>query len=141
MSGKTYDPRKVKVLWGGVELTGFGPDSMIEIDRDEASFTKKAGVDGEVTRTRNNVSTGKVKITLMQSSSSNDILSAALALDESTGAGVLPLLITDLSGRTVDFVPDAWIEKPPTQKFGKEIDTREWSIDCGSFTPFVGGNS
>jgi hypothetical protein len=71
-------------------------------------------------------------------SASNDTLSAQHALDEASGNGAVPLLIKDLSGRTVAEAPNAWIRKLPMVEFGREVGTREWVLDCDELIMFVG---
>ncbi len=141
---RTFDVKRNKVLFGGIELTGFAADVQVEVTRDEDAFTKKVGVDGEVSRSRNNNKTGSVKISLMQTSPSNAVLSAAMLADEANlAAGVLPLLILDISGGALpstSFAANAWVKKAPDQKFGKEVEVREWTLDCGDMDVFIGGN-
>lgn len=140
MSTKTYDPSQVLASFLGAQISGFAEGTFIKVERDEAAFTKMTGADGEVARARNKNKGGKVTFTLMQSSASNDILSAAAAADELTGTGIGPLFIKDNLGTTVVVAANAWIEKVATAEFGKELGDREWVIDCASVEMLVGGS-
>ncbi len=140
MAIKTFDPKKVIIAIGGVSMSGFADGSYIKVARDGDSFMKKVGVDGEVSRARNNDRSGSIVLTLMQTSASNDVLSAFNNVDEQTNDGIVPVLITDLSGRSTFFSGYAWIKKPADSEFGKEVGTREWTLDTGSVDVFVGGN-
>lgn len=140
MAVKTYIPNKVLVIIGGIPIQGFSEDSMVKTVRDEDTFMKKVGVQGEVSRSQNHNTSGSVTITLMQTSPSNDVLSGFAALDELTGAGVVPVLIKDLSGSSTYFSSTAWVKKPPEAAYGKEIGTREWVFDTAEMDVFNGGN-
>ena len=137
----TYDPGQVIVLVNAVPLSGFSDDGMIEAEREEDTFIKKVGVDGFTSRARNRNKSGEITITLQQTSPSNDHLSALAILDEQTGRGVVPVLIKDLSGRSVLASAFAWVRKPPASAFAKEVEDREWILDCASLDIFTGGNT
>lgn len=137
---KTYDPGLyVLTLFGGI-VAGYADGTFIELARDTDGFTKTIGADGEVSRTRSRNKGGSLKLTLKQTSSSNDVLSAKQALDESGGVGYGAMLLKDLGGSTVASCEQAWIKKLPTVGLGKEEGTREWEIDLGELNLFAGGN-
>lgn len=140
MAVKTYDPKKVVVSFGGAPLTGFAPGTFVEITYDEDAWTKMVGADGEGARARNANRGGKVKVTLMQTSVSNDVLSGYFVADRDLGTGALPLFVKDLLGRSLAVAVTAWIMKAADVKFGKELDTREWTFDTDNLEVFVGGN-
>lgn len=137
---KTYNPKLVALVLFGAPITGFADGTMIEVERDSDSFTKNVGGDGEVARTANADKTGSIKITLMQTSKSNDILSAQLALDEASNLATGTAMLRDLSGSTQVSSAECWIKKPAAVSFGKENGTREWTIDCVDLFVAVGGN-
>lgn len=136
---QTYDPAQVVFTFAGNLITGFAEGSFVEVSRDEDAFTKHVGSDGEVARTRNRNRAGSVKVTLMQTSESNDLLSAQAALDEAAGTGVGSLQVKDLGGTTLHDSPNAWIRKVANTTFAKEAGTREWVIDCDNLSMTVGG--
>jgi len=136
---KTYDPKKCLVIIGGVPMSGFGEDTFVAVARDEDAFTKVVGADGEVSRSKSANRAGSLTLTLMQTSLSNDVLSALAAADELDGRGVVPVLIKDLTGTTTLFAAHGWIRKVPDVELGKDIGTREWVIDTADMDVFVGG--
>lgn len=136
----TYDPRKVAVQFRGRVLTGFFDGTFITVTRDEDSFSKHTGADGDVSRAANANKGGKVTLTLKQTSASNDTLTQIHEQDETLNDGVGILSIVDASGRTIVAVPEAWILKPADVEFAKEIVAREWTFDCAKFSPKVAGN-
>lgn len=143
MAVNTYDPKLVILTVGGAPISGYADGTFISVERAADTFTKVVGADGNVSRAKSNDRSGTVKITLKQTSPFNDILSGIASLDEMSNAGVVPISIIDLSGSTIMFMPSAWVKKPPTVEFGKEIGNREWVFDfdkCEFPTMVIGGN-
>lgn len=138
---KTYDPKQVALIFGGKILHGFADGSFVKIKRDEPTFTKKVGVDGEACRAKSNNKGGTIEVTLLQSSPSNDDLSAFAAADELTNTGVQPFLMKDGSGSTVCAAATAWIQKPADVEDAKEVGNRVWTIETDEIDMFVGGNN
>ena len=137
---KTDAPDKVSVVFGGAILTGYAEDSFVKIEVNSDAFTTHVGADGEVSRTRNTDKSGKVTVTLKQTSDSNDILSGFYTADIATLQGYLPIIVKDNVGRTLAAGSSAWISKLPESEFGKEIGDREWVLDVADLQYFVGGN-
>jgi len=139
---KQYDPKSVVVVFGFVSFHGFADGSMIEVERNEDSFTLKVGADGEGTRVRNANRSGKFTVKLMQSSATNAELSALLAADElaSNGASMLPFMVKDNSGYSLSWAEKAWIVKPPKPSYGKEVTEREWVFEATHINIVEGGN-
>lgn len=140
MAVKTYAPDQVVATLGPALISGYAADAMISVEFNEDAFTLRVGIDGEGTRTKNANRSGRVTFTLEQSSAANDLLSGIAALDQASGAGVMPLLIKDLSGRTVVAAESAWIVKQPAVAFAKESGPREWIIESDNLQVFAGGN-
>ena len=141
MGVNTYDPGKVIVSVAGVPLSGFAPDSMVEADREADTWGKVTGITGETARVRSRNKSGEFKVSLLQTSTMNDLLSAIHAADEATGAGIVPIGMTDLGGGTTLVSAEAWIRKPPPVTMKKEIETREWIFDCAVLDIHVAGNA
>ena len=140
MSVLQFDPALFTVIIAGKIISGFADDDFIEIERDEDMWTKKVGVDGEVTRAKSNNRAGKVTIHLMQSSMSNDDLSTLALIDEASNAGVGVLLCKDQSGRSVFASDSCWVKKFPKANYKKGVNTVEWQIDTGVLVVYQGGN-
>lgn len=142
MTVHTYDPSRVIVTVAAATLSGFGEDTFVSIEEIGDGVTSTVGADGEVARAMSADRRCRVTITLQQTSAGNDILSALLAADRlGGGAGLFPIAVTDLRGRTVFSSSESWVVKNPTAEFGAEVGTREWTIETGSATYFVGGNT
>lgn len=131
MSVKTYNPKKVIVIFGGVPLTGFVDGSFVQVTATSDGFTKRVGADGEIARAQSSDESSEVTITLMHTSLSNAYLSTLKDLDRKGGEGVKPLAITDMSGHAFYFWKEAWIRKAPDTEFSQEITDRAWVFDTG----------
>jgi hypothetical protein len=140
MSVRTFDPKKLIITYGGVPLSGFADGTFVTVERENDLFSKVSGTDGVVSRAKSNDRSGSCTVSLAQTSPSNDVLSGFYQLDEKANTGVLPLIGKDLSGRTVFASGNAWIRKPPPITAGKEIENRDWIIDCADLDMFIGGN-
>lgn len=140
MSVRTYDPAKVNVIFAGTELTGLSEDDFVEIEPLGEGIKSVSGPDGEVARSLDPDSRVKVTIKLTSASAGNDTLTAQYKLDQSTGSGIAPLLIKDLSGTTLLSAAQAWVTKLPKTTKGKEVGTIEWELETGPSDFTVGGN-
>ncbi len=137
----TYDPKKVIVSFGGVEIGGFGEDSIIKVSPMGDGISSVVGCSGDVVRTISPDNRHEVTLTLLQSSASNDYLSAIYQRDKRVGDGVLPLLIKDLSGRMTFFDSAAWVTKQPEVNRGNTANPNEWVLNtAGNGELFVGGH-
>ena len=139
---RSYNPARVLVLIGSVPMQGFADGSGVEIAPAAARVTSKAGMDGEVARSIGTDKRHTVTIRLQQTSPSNDVLSAMAAADELSGGGLpVPIMIQDLSGRSLFSADAGWVSQVPTQAFGVEVGEREWTLETGRPSVFiVGGN-
>lgn len=136
----SYDPKSVIIVIGGVPISGYADGTFLEITADTQQFTKIVGADGYTTRVKSNNYGGVMTLTLSQTSPSNDVLSGILALDRVSNAGVVPILIKDMSGTTVIFAATGWIQQFPDVSFGNEINNRAWVFDLADIDILIGGN-
>lgn len=140
MAVKSYDPKKVSLVIGPHAASGYMKGTFIELEFDSDAFTKVVGSDGEVARSKSNDYAGALKLTLMQTSDTNDYLSSLAILDRASGTGVVPVLLRDALGRTLASSTAGWVKKIPKIGFGQEIEAREWVLDLAQLDVFVGGN-
>jgi hypothetical protein len=137
---KTYDPKMVVITFGAVPISGYAEGTFVRVNRSGDAFSKSKGAGGDIERVNRNQGDFEVSITLQQTSSSNTELSAILAADQATNAGVFPLTIKDMLGNTLFFAPQAWIRKDPEWEDGDDLNSREWTFDTGIAGNLVGGN-
>jgi Protein of unknown function (DUF3277) len=136
----TYSPDLVITTFSEVIIGGYANDTFIEVERDEDSFMKYTGSLGDVARSRNLNRGGKVTLTLMATSQTNDALALIVQDDEDFGQSYFPLEIKDLSGNMVIHCEIAWIQKMPKIDRGKESGTVQWVFDCADMEVLPGGN-
>lgn len=129
MSGtRLYDPAKIIVTADGVTLGGWADGTFAVIEREEDSFTKVTGADGQTSRAKSNNRSGTATLTFMQTSPSNEALSILLARDEREGNVVFPFQIKEVGTEKRLFSATAWIQKMPNVEYGKEITNLEWTL-------------
>lgn len=133
-----YDPKDIEVIVAGSILTGFAEEK-VTVAREANIADDEVGANGDVARAINNDKRGTITITLLQSSTSNLILSGLAKADEFTGTGVFPVIIKDTRGKDLHAAPQAWIQKYPETKYSKGIETREWVIRTNNLQMLVGG--
>jgi Protein of unknown function (DUF3277) len=138
---RQYDPKNVSVVIGGQTISGFTDGTFLMAERNEQMFTLKVGVDGIGTRAKSNNQSGKVTITLHQSSPSNDYLSGLVQSDELANTGVIAILIRDNLGTTLVSALTAWFQKFANVEDGKEVANRVWVLETDTLLTFVGGNN
>lgn len=143
MTLSTYDPDDVTLVFFGIPISGYADGTFVSVEFNEDSFTLAVGTDGDACRAKTSNGSGRATLTLMQSSKTNDALSAVHALDILTpsGDGIGPFLMKDNSGTTLYAAEKAWIVKPPTTVFSREVESREWILESDKMVAHVGGNS
>jgi len=142
MGVEVYDPKSVVLAFGPILVSGYADGTFISVERNEDSFALMVGSDGEACRAKSNNKSGRVTVTLLQSSLTNDLLAAQAILDERSpsGDGIAPLLCKDVSGRGLFTAETAWIVKPSTASYGREVENREWVFETNELIMFAGGN-
>ena len=128
---KTYDPKKIIVIFGARQLTGMAEDSIVTISPLGEGMQIYVGADGDVARSVDPDATFEVAVSLNNTSSSNDYLSNMYNYDRETGNGIAPLLIKNLAGTTLFSAPEAWIANMPEASMGLTVDTQEWTFNTG----------
>ena len=141
MAVKTYNPADVAVIFAAISIEGFADGTFITAARNNPSWNMQVGSDGEGVRAKSNDKGGIFTLTLMQSSVSNDALSALAILDEASGDGIGPFLVKDNSGTSLIAAETAWIQKPSDQENAREATNREWIFETDLLDLFIGGNN
>lgn len=140
MPVSNYDPGKVAVIVGAKILSGYSDDAQVSIERMTATFAESVGSDGHVTRSASRDYRGTITVTLMQSSPSNDDLTALALADELNGSGMFPVIVRDASGTTICSGDAAWVTQIASAEFGRSISNRTWTIRVATLVMNVGGN-
>lgn len=122
----------------GYPLTGFSPDDAITIEPSGPAFEEATGADGDLSMFQKAVSY-KIKVSLSQTSKTNDVFSAIHTADKISGTGVGPFIFKDERGASLCALSAARIMGEPTAAYGTSAKTREWNIS-GVGGNFIGGN-
>ena len=136
----TYDPKNNVLMIDAVSMSGFADGTYITVTFDEDAFTKVIGADGEVSRAKSNNYSGSVVVTFMQTSMSNDILSAIALLDKLSNTGVVVVILKEIGTNNIAMSGEGWIKKMPDITYSKDIENREWILDLANLHVFIGGN-
>ena len=136
---KNYDPKEVSVIVGGHIVTGYADGTFLTVSRNKDAFTLGVGADGEGARSKSNDKSGRLTLTLLQSSASNDVLSGFATADEIANGGQVPVLVKDNNGTTIVEAATAWIVKKADVEYSHEITNREWIVESDRLDVLVGG--
>lgn len=138
---ESYNPGRVTFSFKGANIAGYQDGTFIDAERSADSFKKHVGSLGDVTRTVDLDKSGKVTLTLLAQSPSNDILQAFIDADEaSPGAGIGSLQILDHSGFMECHADIAWIMKRPKIDRAKEAGSVVWVFECAAIEINASGN-
>lgn len=139
--GGSYSPEEVTILLAGfIAVEGYVEDVFVDLSKDIVPFKSVRTADGMISRIYDNDSTYTLRLTLMSTSKTNDVLTKLWQLDELTQRGKFPVFIKDKSGSSLFFSPTAWIEGIPSMSLSEKIESRTWVIRCASGVLNVGGN-
>ena len=139
MGLKTYDPNQVQVIVGGFPMSGFADGTFVTVEKNEDAWALQMGTDGEGTRSKSNNESGRVIITLMQSSESNDILNGFAESDRLSNSGLVPVMVKDSLGSALHAAEQAWIVKKPASEYAREAGPREWILETDNLQDNPGG--
>ena len=125
-----YDPKDIVITVNGETIEGFAEGTFVSVERDEDNWTKTVGADGTVARSRTRNIAGRVTLTLMQTSASNAVLESLVVMDDYANLGQFYVSISNSAYEGEIKIPCAWISKPPTVSYGRDLEDREWTLDC-----------
>lgn len=128
-----YSPKDVVCSWNGIAIEGFAPGSFLRLQRTSPLVTPVVGAGGQVALTRNADKTGTIEIELMQTSLSNQMLSAIQAkqdnmeLEEDISSN---FVIYDPSGSVLATGINAWLQELPQIELGRDQNSKTWIFGC-----------
>lgn len=138
---RQYDPKEVTMIYAGQIMEGFAEGTFISIERNEDSANLSVGAQGDGTRTISNNRSGRITLTLQQTSPSNATLSAQHSAMELAGAGIATAILKDNGGNDLANAAKAWPVKPATMAYAAESSNREWILETDNLEMFVLGQS
>ncbi len=140
--GATVDPASLNVMFGTHRLAGWGPGDYVGVVYDVEAFNSLVGVDGLGAWAKNQNLAATVTLTLMQTSDSNDRMSAFHLADRATPNGIqLPFVVREKGGRTLFTADKARILKIPDTVWSDTVQVRAWQVRSLRLIPFVGGKA
>lgn len=140
-----YNGKKVTVQFGSIVAEGYAKGTFVKASRNSDAFELEIGGDGNGARTQNADKSGRIEVTLMQGSPTNDAFQAQALIDEISGAGVNEAFVKDINGTAYAHAATAWIVKQADLERAKEqgevtwiIETHELDVHQGGLTPIPG---
>lgn len=124
---QTYSPSEVVFTLAGTTISGW---DNITIKRSSPSFKMVRGIRNRHTRVRNKDTSAVIEIGLVNTSSSNDLLTAIVEKDEQLGTGRIELMIKDTLGTFSFNSIEAYVAGYADMSFGEDVGTRTWIIEC-----------
>lgn len=138
-----YGLDNIKAAHLGVPLSGYGQGGALSIEKKEADYDVQAGVGGDAVFWKKGARIYEIKVTILQTSIVNALLSAIRIADVASGngQGIGPFIVKDLFGSSLFVAGQARIMGPPKTEFSNEPKDREWLIVAIDGENFVGGNA
>lgn len=124
----TYNPKKVTCALGMHIASGFADDSFIAVEYAGDGTSHVVGAHGEVARSIDPSDMYTVKVSLLQSSPTNDYLQKMYDKDKADGTGLFSVNVNDILGKEKFSGALAWVSKPAPWTRGKSQSNRDWEI-------------
>jgi hypothetical protein len=134
-----YSADDVLIDFGGFQLHGLQKGSFCKLSHNADLATLKMGADGEPVLIRSVDDSAQLEVTLQQDSAANDWLTTQANLFRASGGGILPLMVKDLTGRTLHTAERAWVKKWSDTEYSDEDSPRVWVLETDKMQNFVGG--
>lgn len=135
----TYSSSDVTIIIAGYTLGGV---LSVELVWKSTPFTFRPGIRGVHTRTFNRDLHATIRLEILQTSVTNDVLSDILIQDRRNKSARLPITVKDTGGTTMYISSQAFISKFPDTKNSRGFEVRVWEIEVFDFIDgTIGGNS
>lgn len=126
---RDYSSAQVAISWGGINFVGFAPDTFVTLSRNTPNTNNSVGADGSVGITFNADKSGTIEITLMQTSTTHRVLSAAQAQQDFSGKLFRSnMTVTDPSGGFIAKAQRVHIMEPPEVTLGSDQNEKTWTF-------------
>lgn len=126
---KEYSFLNTILLVNGVEIGGYDEgDDVITLERLSDSAAHKIGTDGEMTVSISADRSGSVRFRLMQTSSSNRLLSGLISSQENGAFVPVFVQFKDTRGLDLGSGTQGYIPRPAAMVRGTNATAQEWEI-------------
>lgn len=125
----SYSPNDVIVTVGGVPVSGYAPDTFVSVEYNTDAATLVEGADGSPAMAfKRGQRGGSITLTLLQTSLSNNYLSALLFSQKNgaNSATTFAISVRNAQGGEMHTISRGAIGKEPVAGNGPEVGTREW---------------
>jgi hypothetical protein len=130
----SYAPSLVRVKLFGINIDGFSPDGVVDIERLEGAATYKKAMDGSRVVFNDRFGTYRVSVHLLQASPSNTWLHQLYKLYQKMGVEFkMPIDIQNKgnSSDRPDFTAvDVFFEDEPATRYTNGAETTTWTFLC-----------
>ena len=125
----------------GAGQSGYADGEFFTIEQEGNSFEIVEGSDGSVARSKSFGQILIMSVSLLQTSISNDVLSALFASDNNhpSGRGIGSMSL-DGFGKAIIRCTNSWIQKPTDILLGPGATVRKWPI-CGVYSLYALGDT
>jgi len=122
-------------------VSGFAEGTMVTAARTNPISTMISGADRSGYRVYRSNKTGSITLSLIQSTSSNDLLQGIIDKDELSRDVFFEMFVADTSGRSWFRATQCFIENQPEASFSTEGEQRDWMITALELEQHLGGNA
>lgn len=120
-----YDPKEVRLIVAGKDVTGFADGDKIKIDPVTKDLYKThVGVNGDVSYSKVNDDRHSLTASIKQGSPSNIILEGLMKLGQSFPVSIM----NSADGKYLGVATNCRIMERPSVSFGADSGKREWKI-------------
>jgi hypothetical protein len=127
---KFYDPKEVRLIVNGIDITGFSDGDKIKIEPvTKEAFKSHAGVDGDVSYSKVHDNRHLITMVLKHGSPSNAYLDQLLK----SGINLTTVVMNNSEGKYIGNSSYGRIAEKPGPIFSAETGKREWKIIAGDY--------
>lgn len=129
-----YNPQRIQCTWGEVALSGFAPDTFINITKNAPVHSMVKGIDGKNAYLSNKDFDAQVSFILLQNSDTNKFLWEMYNKGHPSGNATVAsqLVITDYNMGMAWESPFAFINEMPSVGYAARSGTTEWKFYCNN---------
>ena len=127
---KTYDLKDLIVSFGpSISIEGFGPSDFLQISRTADNFSSILGLHGAVVPIMSKDNRAIATLAIMRESDNIASLSILSALDQVSGLGVFPFLVSYLNLTQIYSSVQARVKREPDSIFGEKNGYLIWTFE------------
>lgn len=137
----SYSPNDINISVNKIPISGFAPGTFVTVSYQSDAATMVEGSDGTPAISfRRGARGGTVKFTLMQTSLSNNVLSALLNGQKfaASGGASVECAVSNAQGGESAIMPRGAFAKEPDLTYAEGVESREYTLIGQIFTDYAG---